>query len=47
MDPLAEALPDNYVASYQRHQQLRKAFSGVEAEAQAEFTSRLTKGLKN
>ena len=47
VDPLAEALPDNYMASYQRHQQLRKAFSSLEVEAQLEFTSRLTKGLKN
>ena len=46
MDPLAEALPDNYMASYQRHKQLRIAFSGLEVEAQAEFTSRLTKGLE-
>ena len=36
----------NYMASYQRHQSLRKAFSGLEPEAQAEFTSRLTKGLE-
>ena len=35
------------MASYQRHQSLRKAFSGLEPEAQAEFTSRLTKGLEN
>ena len=34
------------MASYQRHQSLRKAFSGLEPEAQAEFTSRLTKGLE-
>ena len=47
VDPLAEALPDNYMASYQRHQQLRKAFSSLEVEAQLEFTSRLTKGLEN
>jgi hypothetical protein len=26
VDPLAEALPDNYMASYQRHLQLRKNF---------------------
>ena len=47
MEPLAKALQDNSVGSYQRQQQLRKAFSGLEVEAQAEFTIRLTKGLKN
>jgi hypothetical protein len=47
VDPLAEALPDNYMAGYQRHQQLRKAFSNLEVEAQIEFTNRLTKGLEN
>ena len=46
VDPQADPLPDNYMASYQRHQSLRKAFSGLEPEAQAKFTSRLTKGLE-
>ena len=41
VDPQADPLPDNYMASYQR-----KAFSGLEPEAQTEFTSRLTKGLE-
>ena len=47
VDPLAEALPCNYMASYQRHLQLRKSFLGLEVEAQTEFSSRLTKGLKS
>ena len=47
VDPLAEALPCNYMASYQRHRQLRKSFLGLEVESQAEFSSRLTKGLKS
>ena len=34
------------MASYQSHQSLRKAFSGLEPEGQAEFTSQLTKGLE-
>ena len=34
------------MASYQRHQSLRKAFSGLEPETQAEFTNCLTKGLE-
>ena len=34
VDPLAEALPCNYMASYQRHLQLRKSFSGLEVESQ-------------
>ena len=46
VDPQGDPLPDTYMASYQRHKSLRKAFSGLEPEAQAEFTSRLTKGLE-
>ena len=46
VDPQASPLEDNYMASYQRHQFPRKAFSGLEPEAQAKFTSRLTIGLK-
>ena len=34
------------MTSYQRHQSLRKAFSGLEPEAQDKFTSRLTNGLE-
>ena len=45
VDLQADLLPDNYMASYQRHLALRKAFSVLESEAQAQFTSRLTKGL--
>ena len=46
IDPQASPLEDNYMASYQSHQSLRKAFSGLEPEGQAEFTSQLTKGLE-
>ena len=46
VDPHADTLPDNYMASYQRHIALRKAFSALEYEAQTEFISRLTKGLE-
>ena len=46
VDPQANPLPDNYMVSYQRHLQLRKAFSLLEPAAQEEFTRRLTKGLE-
>ena len=42
VDPQASPLEDNYMASYQRHQSLRKAFSVLEPKTQAEFTNRLT-----
>ena len=45
VDLQADLLPDNYMASYQRHLALRKAVSALESEAEAQFTSRLTKGL--
>ena len=45
VDPQADPLEDNYLASYQRHQSLRKAFSVLEPETKAEFTDRLTRGL--
>lgn len=45
VDPQASPLEDNYMASYQRHQSLRKAFSVFEPETQAEFTDPLTRGL--
>ena len=45
VDPQADHLEDNYLASYQRHQSLRKAFSMLEPETQAEFNDRLTRGL--
>jgi hypothetical protein len=45
VDPQAALLEDNDLASYQRHQSLRKAFSVLELETQAEFTDRLTRGL--
>jgi hypothetical protein len=44
VDPQADTLPGNYMASYHRHQALRKALSALESEAHTEFTSRLTKG---
>ena len=44
VDPQTSPLEDNYMASYQRYQSLRKDSSGLEPEAQAKFTSRLTKG---
>ena len=46
VDPQADTQPDNYMASYQRHLALKKAFSVLESETQTEFTSRLTKGLE-
>ena len=46
VDPQASPLEDNFMASYQPHNSLRKAFSGLEPEAQAEFTSRLAKALE-
>ena len=45
-NPLAVPLPNIYQVCYQRHLQLRKAFSQLEKPAQKEFTSRLTLGLK-
>jgi hypothetical protein len=44
VDPHASPLEDNDMASSQRHQSLRKAFSVFEPETQAEFTDRLTRG---
>ena len=45
-DPNTLPLPDNYQASYMTHISLRKSFSNLEPAAQAEFTERLTQGLK-
>ena len=45
-DPNTLPLPENYQASYMRHISLRKSFSNLEPAAQAEFTERLTQGLK-
>ena len=47
VDPQATLLPDNYMVSYQRHLQLRKAFALLEPATQDEFTSCLTKGLES
>ena len=46
VDPKANPLPDNYMVRYQRHLQLRKAFSFLETAAQEEITGRLTRGLE-
>ena len=45
-DPSALQLPDNYQISYQRHRNLRASWGKLEPEAQADFTKRLTQGLK-
>ena len=46
-DPQANPLPYNYMVSYQRHLQLRKAFSLLEPQPQEEFTGHLAKGSEN